>query len=448
MNRNDLLTLTAMDYTEHALGVAKIDGFVVFVNGLMLGESGIVRIEKVTAHHAFGTLTELITSSPDRVNPRCPIADQCGGCQLQHMNADHQRLFKKRHVQSLFKRQLNIDIDPIIHGMEDPWFYRNKSQVPFDVTKRTLTYGFYRPRSHDILPFETCFIQSEESNRILRFIADFYDGKAIQPTGLKTVLIKKARSTGELMVVLVSAKPKLPNQVVLVESLQKHFPTIKSVILNVNPREDNVILGDEYIPLTPSTTITDELNGLTFEISAPSFYQVNPAQAEVLYASALRLANFSKNDTVLDLYCGIGTIALSAARVVNSVIGVEIVEAAIEDAKRNATLNAITNVRWIMGDAGEAVQTLLNEGLTIDAVIVDPPRKGLDALSKTALLTLLPKKIIYVSCDPGTLVRDLKELSEQYTIEGVELTDMFPQTVHVECAVLMSRVKREGLRRV
>ena len=439
MNRNDLLTLTAMDYTEHALGVAKIDGFVVFVNGLMLGESGIVRIEKVTAHHAFGTLTELITPSPDRVNPRCPIADQCGGCQLQHMNADHQLLFKKRHVQSLFKRQLNMDIDPIIHGMEDPWFYRNKSQVPFDVTKRTLTYGFYRPRSHDILPFETCFIQSEESNRILRFIADFYDGKAIQPTGLKTVLIKKARSTGELMVVLVSAKPKLPNQVVLVESLQKHFPTIKSVILNINPREDNVILGDEYIPLTPSTTITDELNGLRFEISAPSFYQVNPIQAEVLYNSALRLAKLTKKDTVLDLYCGIGTIALSAAKKVKTVIGVEIMEAAIDDAQRNATLNGITNVRWIVGDAGVAVQTLMDEGLAVDAVIVDPPRKGLDAPSKQALLTLLPKKIIYVSCDPGTLVRDLKELSEHYTIKAVELTDMFPQTVHVETVVLMSR---------
>ena len=437
MNRNDLLTLTAIDYTENALGVAKIDGFVVFVNGLMMGESAIVRIEKVSAHHAFGSVTELITSSPDRVIPRCPIADQCGGCQIQHMNATHQLAFKKAHVQSLFKRHLDLDIDPVIHGMEDPWFYRNKSQVPFEVTKRSLTYGFYRPRSHDILPFETCFIQSDESNRILRFIADFYDGKAIQPTGLKTVLIKKARSTAELMVVLVSAKPKLPNQAVLVESLLKHFPTIKSVVLNVNTRTDNVILGDEFFALTPQTTITDKLNGLRFEISAPSFYQVNPIQAEVLYTSALRLANFSKNDTVLDLYCGIGTIALSAAGHVKSVIGVEIVEAAIDNAQRNATLNGITNVRWMVADAGQAVQTLLSEGLSVDAVIVDPPRKGLDAITKEALLTLCPKKIIYVSCDPGTLVRDLSELRDKYTIEGVELTDMFPQTVHVESVVLL-----------
>jgi 23S rRNA (uracil1939-C5)-methyltransferase len=437
MNRNDLLTLTAIDYTENALGVAKVDGFVVFVNGLMVGESAIVRIEKVTVHHAFGSVMELITTSPDRVTPRCPIANQCGGCQLQHMSASHQLAFKKAHVQSLFKRHLDLEIDPIIHGMEDPWFYRNKSQVPFEVTKRSLTYGFYRPRSHDILPFETCFIQSDESNRILRFIADFYEGKAIQPTGLKTVLIKKARSTGELMVVLISAKPKLPNQGNLVESLLSTFPTIKSIILNVNPRTDNVILGDEYIPLTPQTTITDELNGLRFEISAPSFYQVNPIQAEVLYESALRLAKLTKKDTVLDLFCGIGTIALSAAQKVKSVIGVEIVEAAIEDAQRNAQLNGISNVRWIVGDAGQAVQTLMEEGLPIDAVIVDPPRKGLDPLSKQALLTLLPKKIIYVSCDPGTLVRDLKELSEAYTIKAVELTDMFPQTVHVETCCLL-----------
>ncbi len=440
MNRNDLLTLTAIDYTENALGVAKVDGFVVFVNGLMVGESAIVRIEKVTAHHAFGSVTELITPSPERVIPRCPIADQCGGCQLQHMNATHQLAFKKAHVQSLFKRHLDLDIDPIIHGMEDPWFYRNKSQVPFEVTKRSLTYGFYRPRSHDILPFETCFIQSDESNRILRFIADFYERKAIQPTGLKTVLIKKARSSRELMVVLISAKPKLPNQASLVESLLSTFPTIKSIILNVNTRNDNVILGDEYIPLTPQTNITDELNGLRFEISAPSFYQVNPIQAEVLYESALHLAKLTKKDTVLDLYCGIGTIALSAAQKVKSVIGVEIVEAAIDDAKRNAQHNGISNVRWIVGDAGQAVQTLMEERLPIDAVIVDPPRKGLDPLSKQALLTLMPKKIIYVSCDPGTLVRDLKELSEAYTIKAVELTDMFPQTVHVETVCLLSRI--------
>jgi 23S rRNA (uracil1939-C5)-methyltransferase len=290
------------------------------------------------------------------------------------------------------------------------------------------------------LPFETCYIQSDESNQILRFIADFYEGKAIQPTGLKTVLIKKARSSRELMVVLISAKPKLPNQASLVESLLKQFPTIKSIILNVNTRTDNVILGDEYIPLTPQTTITDELNGLRFEISAPSFYQVNPIQAEVLYESALRLAKLTKKDTVLDLYCGIGTIALRAAQKVKSVIGVEIVESSIEDAQRNAQLNDITNVRWIVGDAGQAVQALMEEGLPIDAVIVDPPRKGLDLLSKQALLTLLPKKIIYVSCDPGTLVRDLKELSEAYTIKSVELTDMFPQTVHVETVVMLSRI--------
>ena len=243
------------------------------------------------------------------------------------------------------------------------------------------------------------------------------------------------------MVVFVSRKDSLPNQKQLLEELTRDHPQIKSFVINVNTREDNVVLGDTYIPLTKQTVITDTLGGLKFEISAASFFQVNPIQAAVLYESALSLAKVGPKDTVLDLYCGIGTIALLAASKAKKVIGVEIVKDAIEDAKRNATLNNITNVEWIQADAGKAVESLIENKTKIDVLVVDPPRKGLDETTRQAILTLKAPKVVYVSCDPGTLVRDLKILSEHYSIEKIELTDMFPQTVHVETVVLLELKK-------
>jgi 23S rRNA (uracil1939-C5)-methyltransferase len=330
-----------------------------------------------------------------------------------------------------------MEIDPVIHGMDDPWFYRNKTQVPFDITKRTIDYGFYRAHTHDILPFTTCYIQSDDSNTILFDIKTFFDASAIKPTGLRTVLIKKAFSNGELMVVFVSRKDSLPNQKQLIEELQQKHPMIKSFVLNVNTREDNVILGDRYILLSGQSVITDKLSDLKFEISAASFFQVNPIQAEKLYASALNMAKLKSTDIVMDLYCGIGTIALMAALKVKTVIGVEVVSDSIEDAKRNAALNNITNVSWMCMDAAKAVDTVIENKTKVSVLIVDPPRKGLDESSRNAILKLKPKKIVYVSCDPGTLVRDLKIFSESYTIEQVELMDMFPQTVHVETVILL-----------
>ncbi|KAF0224397.1 MAG: 23S rRNA (uracil1939-C5)-methyltransferase [Erysipelotrichaceae bacterium] len=437
MNKNDIISVAASDYNEQAYAVCKHEGFVVFVKDMMIGEVAEVRIEKVSERHAYGRIHSLIESSVNRINPRCPIASKCGGCQIQHMDPQAQLKFKKNHVVSLFKRNLNMEIDPVIHGMEDPWFYRNKTQVPFDITKRTIDYGFYRSHTHDILPFTTCYIQSDDSNTILFDIKTFYDASAIKPTGLRTVLIKKAFSNGQLMVVFVSRKDSLPNQKQLIEELQQKHPMIKSFVLNINTREDNVILGDRYIVLSGQSNITDQLSDLKFEISAASFFQVNPIQAEKLYASALDMAKLKSTDIVMDLYCGIGTIALMAASKVKAVIGVEIVADSIEDAKRNATLNNITNVSWMCMDAAKAVDTIIENKTKVSVLIVDPPRKGLDESSRNAILKLKPKKIVYVSCDPGTLVRDLKIFSESYTIEHVELTDMFPQTVHVETVCLM-----------
>jgi len=438
MNKNDIIAVAASDYNEQAFAVCKNEGFVVFVKDMMIGEVAEINIEKVSERHAYGRIHKLVDPSKDRVVPRCPLASKCGGCQIQHMSYEAQLDFKKKHVTSLFKRNLNLDIDPVIHGMDDPWFYRNKTQVPFDVTKRTIDYGFYRSHTHDILPFTTCYIQSDESNSILLDIKRFYDASAIKPNALRTVLIKKAFSTGELMVVFVSRKDSLPNQKQLLEELTRDHPMIKSFVINVNTREDNVVLGDTYIPLTKQTVITDTLGGLKFEISAASFFQVNPIQAAVLYESALSVAKVGPKDTVLDLYCGIGTIALLAASKAKKVIGVEIVKDAIEDASRNAALNGISNVEWIQADAGKAVETLIENKTKIDVLVVDPPRKGLDETTRKAILTLKAPKVVYVSCDPGTLVRDLKILSELYSIEKIELTDMFPQTVHVESAVLLT----------
>jgi 23S rRNA (uracil1939-C5)-methyltransferase len=440
MNKNEIISVAAMDYNEQAYAVCKHEGFVVFVKDLMIGEVAEVRLEKVSERHAYARIVTMVNASKDRVEPRCPIAYKCGGCQIQHMNAQAQLDFKKMHVQSLFKRNLAMDINPKIHGMEDPWFYRNKTQVPFEITKRTIDYGFYRAHTHDILPFSTCYIQSDDSNSILLDIKRFYDANAIKPTGLRTVLVKKAFSTGELMVVFVCRRDSLPSQKQLVEELQAKHPMIKSIVINVNDREDNVILGDRYIPLTTQSVITDTLSGLKFEISAASFFQVNPKQAEILYESALKMAKLKATDTVLDLYCGIGTIALLAAQKAKAVIGVEVVQDAIEDAKRNATLNGVNNVEWIKTDAGVAVKGLIESKRKINLVVVDPPRKGLDETTRNAIIELKAPKVIYVSCDPGTLVRDLKILQEHYKIEDVELTDMFPQTIHVETVVLLTRI--------
>jgi len=436
MKKNDVLVLTAIDYTEKAQAVCKTDNMVVFVSEMMIGEIAEVLILKVNTNVAYGKIQKLLNASPDRVAPRCPIATQCGGCQLQHMSPSHQLSFKENHVKQLFKRNLDYteDFDAIL-GMDDPWYYRNKSQVPYEV--ETNSFGFYRAHSHTILPFESCFIQSEDSNRILKSIQDFYQERHLKADNLKTVLIKKGFKTQELMAILIVKNTRLPLKEDLTQFLQKEYPSLKAILLNINNREDNVVLGDRYIPLTIHESIQDELSGLKFNISAPSFFQVNPLQTEKMYGRAINYAALKKTDTVLDLYCGLGTIASFAALKAKKVIGVEVLEQAIEDAKANAELNQLTNLEWIVGDAASATQTLIENKQKVDVVIVDPPRKGLDAVTLEAILTLKPKRLVYVSCDPGTLVRDLKVLQGSYQIEKVGCVDMFPQTVHVETVTLL-----------
>ena len=440
MEKNEILRLTAVDYTEQGLAVCKVDGFVVFVKDMLVGEEADVQLLKVNKKLAYGRVKEFITKSKDRVVPTCPIAYSCGGCQVQHMSYEHQLCFKHNHVKHLFDRSFEqkFDILPVI-GMENPWMYRNKSQVPFE-TKKGLTYGFYRSHSHDILPFETCFIQNDDSNKILAFIKDFYVEHEVTPEDLRHVLIKKGIVSEEIMVVFIHKNKHLPLQDKIVEALKETFPNIKAILLNVNPADDNVILGKKTIQLTKESKITDQLGDFTFQISANSFYQVNPVQAKKLYETAIDFANIQSHEIVLDLYCGIGTIALFASEKAKKVYGAEINPQAIDDARINAEINNISNIEFVVADAAIATKMLVENNVKMDVIVVDPPRKGLDQDTIDAIKTLEPSRLVYVSCDPSTLVRDCVLLQDKYNIERIQPVDMFPQTFHVETVVLMSRI--------
>lgn len=435
MKKNEILRLEAIDYNEKGFAVCKADHFVVFVPQMLIHEIADVLIVKVNPSYAFGKVQTLIKTSSERVQAPCLVANSCGGCQLQHMSYAHQLDFKKNHVQNLLQRALNnpiLMVDGII-GMTQPTQYRNKSIVPFNEKGE---FGFFRAHSQEVVPFENCLIQSDDANSILKTIQSFYINNDLSFENLRNVLIKKGFESQEIMVVLIVRDPKILKMKQLIQELIEKFPNIKSIQRNLNTRQDNVVLGKDFKILYGENHITDHLDGLLFEISAASFYQVNPTQSIHLYQKAIEYAEIKKTDTVLDLYCGIGTISLFAARIAKKVIGVEVVAEAIEDAKRNAELNQLSNLSFISGDAKDAFSQLSDK---IDVVIVDPPRKGLSEETIQSILELAPKKLIYVSCDPGTLTRDLIKFKEVYDIKQVSCVDMFPHTYHVETVVLMSR---------
>ena len=434
MKKNEILKLKAIDYNEKGLAVCKHDSFVVFVPNMLIDEVAEVLIVKVNSSYAFGKVKELLEISPDRVDAQCPIFNQCGGCQLQHMSYTHQLDFKKKYVESLIQRSVDsmIKVEEII-GMENPNHYRNKSIVPFNEKG---DYGFFRAHSHDIIPFDSCLIQSDDADQILKHIQTFYKTNHLPFENIRNVLIKKGFESNEVMVVLIVRHKKIALKDELIDSLTKTFKNIKSIQININNREDNVVLGDKFFVLYGEEVITDTLDGLQFEISAASFYQVNPVQTVHLYHKAIEYADLNKDKTVLDLYCGIGTISMFAARSAKEVIGVEVIADAIEDAKRNAELNNLDNLSFICNDASDAFKQINQK---IDVVIVDPPRKGLSEETLNSIIDLAAQTLVYVSCDPGTLTRDLKILSQTYTIDKVSCVDMFSHTFHVEAIILMTK---------
>lgn len=441
----------------HALGsngegIGRIDGYTVFVEGALPDEKIRVLIVKVKKNYGYGKLLEILEASPARREPMCPVAKQCGGCQLQHMSYEAELAYKTREVQDVMERiggVHGVQVKPTL-GMAYPWRYRNKAQFPVGKGKNGCAIGFYAKRSHRIVDTEQCFLQNEYNDEIIRIVREFLDEFHIPPydeethTGLvRHILTRIGKNSGEIMVCIVVNGKRLPQSDILVERLRA-VEGLVSVVLNVNKEKTNVILGQKVITLWGKDTITDTIDGISFEISPLSFYQVNPIQTEVLYGKAVEMAELKGNETVLDLYCGIGTISLFFARKAKKVFGVEIVPEAIADAKRNAARNGITNAEFAVGAAEDVIPRLYEEeGITADVVVVDPPRKGCDAKLLDTILQIQPQKIVYVSCNPATWARDLVVLRKGgYELQEVQPVDQFGHSVHVECVVLMTKVQK------
>ena len=449
MKKNDYFIGECIDYTHDGMGVVKIEGFPVFVKNMLVNETGKIKIIKVLKSYAVGRLVEIMDKSGERVEPQCPLFKQCGGCHLQHLSFEEQQRFKTKRVKDVLQRigHCDVDVNDCLM-MEEPWFYRNKVQVPVGMVNNEIVTGFYKQHSNDIIPMDICYIQNEESNKIVNRIRELMEEYHIEPydkvkrTGnIKHILTKQGYYSKEMMVVFISNYKKIPHIFKIVNRLKKEFPQIRTIIQNINPRNDNVILGDKEVLLFGEGYIEDTLLGLNYRISLKSFYQINPIQVEKLYSKAIEFAEFDKDDVIIDAYCGIGTIALSCANKVKKVYGVEVVEEAIIDAKNNALRNGITNVEFYAQDAGEFMVEFAKKGINIDAVMVDPPRKGCSQLFLDQMITLSPKKLVYVSCDVSTQARDIDYLQKAgYKAIKCQPVDMFPHTNHIENIILLSKL--------
>lgn len=450
VEKNQTYTMSITDIGTNGEGIGRIDGYTVFVEGALPEEVIKVLIVKTKKHFGYGKLLEILEPSPHRVTPACPVAAKCGGCQLQHLSYEGQLAFKTKKVKDHLERIGGFSGISVGYakGMEEPWRYRNKAQFPVGGKTGEPEIGFYAKRSHRIIDTPVCMLQNEVNDRIVKIIRAFlaeyeiplYD-ETIHRGLVRHILTRMGRCTGEIMVCLVVNGRKLPHCDVLVEHLRE-IEGMTSIVLNVNTDQTNVILGTEVHVLWGKETIRDYIGDVQFEISPLSFYQVNPLQTQVLYQTALDFAELEGNETVLDLYCGIGTISLFFAQKAKHVFGVEIVPEAIADAKRNAALNGMNNADFAVGAAEDVIPRLYEEkGITADVVVVDPPRKGCDSVLLDTIAAISPKKVVYVSCDSATLARDLAYLCPKgYTIEKVQVVDMFPHTVHVETVVLLSKL--------
>lgn len=436
-----------IDLSFEGKGVVKLSYGTVFVDGLFPGEEAEIEIQYKRAGNYFGKVYSLITKSPDRIQPRCGVCTACGGCQLQQLSYEAQLEYKKHKVEDALRRHKleNIRVLPVI-GMENPYEYRNKIQVPIGRDPHGhIVSGFYRQGTHKIIPIEKCEIEDVRATKVIstikQLMKDFkyapYDED--QQTGLiRHILIRTSYHYDEMMVTLVTRLDEFNGKNNFIKELIKRCPIITTVIQNINQRDTNVILGEKERILYGSGHIKDSILGVDFLISSKSFFQVNPIQVEKLYQNAINLAKITSKSSVFDAYCGIGTISLIVAKQAKNVVGVEIVKEAIIDAKKNAKLNHIENAEFFVGDAGEIYSKLRYEGRKFDCVFVDPPRKGLTPEFIESLLKEEPPTICYVSCDPETLVRDLKLLSQKYSISNIQPVDMFPMTFHCETVVSLS----------
>ena len=450
--KNDLLTVTIEDMGHDGEGIGKVDGYTVFVKDTVIGDKVQAKIMKAKKNYGYARLVEIMEPSKDRVEPRCAYARQCGGCQIQALSYEKQLAYKQQKIENNLIRiggfqKEEIPIQPII-GMEDPYHYRNKAQFPVGCDKEGhLIAGFYAGRTHSIISNRKCYLGVEVNEQILNLVLahmEAYDIPAYDETtgkGLvRHVLIRYGFQSKEIMVCLVVNGSRIPGAEDLIAKLRE-IPGMTSISLNINREKTNVILGRKGKLLWGQEYITDTIGPIAYQISPQSFYQVNPVQTQKLYEKALEYAGLEGNETVWDLYCGIGTISLFLAQKAKQVYGVEIVPAAIEDAKRNATLNHITNAEFFVGKAEEVLpEKYEKEGIYADVIVVDPPRKGCEESVLATMVKMQPKRIVYVSCDSATLARDLKYLrGEGYEVKKVQGVDQFPHTVHVETVVLLSQ---------
>ena len=442
VEKNKSYIVDIIDNGASGEGVAKIDGFTVFIPKTIKGEKCEILVVKVLSSHAYGKLISVIEKSKDRVEEDCSTYKRCGGCDLRHMTYDATLKLKKNNVQNLVNKGLKnkIIVEDTI-GMYNPFNYRNKAQYPVGLDKNeSPEIGVFAERTHTIIPIEKCMIQTEESQKIAKTIRDFIRENNIDvyneetKTGIfRHIVIKQGFKTNEVMCVLVINSKGFDKEQELVKLLTKEYPNIKTIIKNINMKNTNVILGTENINLYGNGYIQDKLGDYIFKISPMSFYQVNPIQAEILYNKAIEAADLKKDDVLCDLYCGIGTIGIFASSKVKKVYGIEIVKEAIEDAKENVKLNNIDNIEFILGDVEFAFDKLLKEEKVIPtSIIVDPPRRGLDDKTIQNIANIKPKKLVYISCNPATMVRDIAKIEDIYEIIKIQPVDMFPFTKHSE----------------
>lgn len=444
--KNQYYEATITGYTSEGDGVCKINDQVVFVPNCVIGDFSNIKIIKTTKNISYGIVDEVFKPSPNRTKSECHVSNKCGGCSLWHMNYTEELEFKRKKVQDAIKRIAKIDFnitECVASDLEKK--YRNKAQYPVRQENGKAVFGFYRKNSHDIVRNNNCLIQTDKSNEIAKFIVDFMNEHSIWAYNeeknngfIRHIYIRTGFDTNEVFLTLVSTTFSIPKMALLSEQLQQNFPEIVGCCINKNGRKTNLILGKEYKTIFGKPTLNDVLCGNKFNISPDSFYQVNRKAAENLYNKAIEFANFNGNERVLDMYCGAGTITLAISKHVLQATGIEIMESAIKNAKINAEINGISNVDFIVGDASVAVKQFENEN--IDIIFVDPPRKGLDSDTISSIIKISPKKIVYVSCDPATLARDIKVFSENgFVLENAIAFDLFPRTSHVESVVSMAR---------
>ena len=449
--KNDLVTLEIEDCGIDGEGIGKADGFTVFVKDAVIGDKVTAKIIKAKKNYGYGRLMEVLKPSPYRVEPKCAFARQCGGCQLQALSYDQQLVFKTNKVKGHLERIggfTDIPMEPII-GMDELFHYRNKAQFPVGRNKEgKIVTGFYAGRTHNIIENRDCALGVAENKEVLDRVIAHMEKYGIEPyneaTGkglVRHILIRYGYFTKEVMVCLILNGNKISKENVLVESLRE-IPGMTSITINVNKKRSNVILGEEIRLLWGQEYITDKIGDISYQISPLSFYQVNPRQTQKLYAKALEYADLHGEETVWDLYCGIGTISLFLAQKAKFVRGVEIVPAAIENAKENAKLNGLENTEFFVGKAEEVLpREYKKNGVYADVIVVDPPRKGCDETLLETMIEMNPERIVYVSCDSATLARDLKYLCERgYELRKVCPVDQFGMTVHVETVCLLSKL--------